>query len=273
MGWESRARELGYTGMIGRAKGVERGLPNGAGCVVLGFPVGGSVTLAFYASLSRLTSYESKKPDSTRLLSKVQHSQGLYVADNRTLLVQRLLETGASWLLQIDTDIEFPENLLETMLAMAGDDKKVLAASVPLGEAFPTGAFRLAPELGVGGWTCLESVPQRPIECDGIATACLLVHREVFEKIADEHGQCWFHHMYLPQSAPGTPNREFKYLSQGEDLAFSQRATRAGFKIWCAHIGGLRHYKTRALSHDFQRARLMALEGADVGVGELVMEG
>jgi hypothetical protein len=79
--------------------------------------------------------------------------------------------------------------------------------------------------------------------------------------------------MYLPQSKPDTAPREFKYLSQGEDLAFSQRVTRSGFKIWCAHVGGLKHYKTRALSHDVQRARWLALEGEDAGIGELVAEG
>lgn len=235
--------------------------------VIVGYPVGGSVTLAFHASMLRLLGHEIIKPDGERLLAKIQHTQGLYVADNRTMLVQRFLDSGVEWLLQIDTDIEFPQTLLETLLTLAGDDKKCLAASVPLG-VFPSCAFRLTETPGI--WEPVYPVPLKPISVDGVATAVMLCHREVFQKIAEENGQCWFHHMYLPESPPGTAPVRFKYRSQGEDLAFSLRVRDAGYNIWCAHVPGLRHHKGRALSHDDERAGILAAE--DSGVGELVAE-
>lgn len=239
-----------------------------SGRVVVGYPTGGSVTVPFHASMLRLLAHEIVKPERHRLLAKTTHTMGLYVADNRTLLAQRFLESSSTWLLQIDTDIEFPSTLLETLLAMAGTEKKILAASVPLGEAFPTSAFMLSDEPGV--WDAVRHVPLEPMECDGIATAVVLTHREVFEQIADRHGQCWFHHLYLPQSPAGTPPRLVKFMSQGEDLAFSVRAKRCGFKIWCAHVPGIRHHKSKGLSHDYERARALASE--DSAMGELVME-
>lgn len=236
--------------------------------VVVGYPVGGSVTLPFHTSMLRLLGYELAKADGDRILAKIQHTAGLYIADNRTLLAQRFLESDADWLFQVDTDIEFPPTILETLVEMAGREKKVLAASVPLG-AYPSCAFNLTDKPGI--WEPLWPVPLEPVEVDGFATAACLIHRDVFERIADLNGQSWFHHIYLPQSAAGTAPRDFKFRSQGEDLAFSVRAREAGLALWCAHVPGLRHYKTRALSHDDERAAALAAE--DSGMGEIVEEG
>lgn len=241
------------------------------GRVVVGYPVGGSVTLPFHVSIIRLLMYELGKPDRKRLLAKVTHTKGLYVADNRQLLAEKFLPaTNADWLLQIDTDIEFPRELLETMIGLA-DGREILAASVPLGE-YPSCAFMRDTTPGI--WRGLSGVPTRPVEVDGIATACCLVHRRVFEAIADRHGQCWFHHIYLPKAGEAdelAPGRGFKFVSQGEDLAFSVRAAEAGFRLWAVHVPGLRHHKTRGLSHDDERA--FALASEDAAVGEMVEEG
>src|SRR4030095_7124730 len=119
-----------------------------------------------------------------------------------------------------------------------------------------------------GIWTPVPKI-EGVIECDGVATAVLLVHRQVFEDIADRNGQCWMHHIYLPMTnALGAP-RDLKYRSQGEDLAFSVRAVEAGHKIYCAHVHGLKHHKTQALSHDVESVPYIA----DPGVGEIVEEG
>lgn len=240
--------------------------------MVVGYPVGGSVTLAFHASMLRLLGYELPKGDK-RLLAKINHTQGLYVGDNRTALIERFLaESDAEWLLQIDTDIEFPPTLLETMVKIAGRDKKVVAASVPLDGA-PTCGYMLTDEPGV--WTKVPQILGDLMEVDGVATAVLLTHRKVFEDIADRHGQCWMHHIYVPSNSNPkdvTP-RNFKYLCQGEDLAFCVRVKEAGHRVWCAYVPGLRHHKGRALSHDFERAGIAADQAAGCGVGELVDEG
>lgn len=233
--------------------------------VVVGYPVGGSVTLAFHASMLKLLGYEIAKPESQRLLATITHTQGLYVADNRNLLIQRFLDKGAEWLLQIDTDIEFPQTIIETLLELAGGSRKIMAASVPLGSAFPTCAFNRTEVPGI--WDPVKRF-DGVIECDGVATAVLLCHRDVFLDIADMAGQSWMHHIYLPMSNELGAPRDFKYRSQGEDLAFSVRAVAAGHKIYCANVQGLKHHKTSALSHD--TSAVFGMD--DPGVGELVEE-
>lgn len=236
--------------------------------VVLGYPVGGSVTLPFHASCLRLLGHELAKPEKERLLLSMTHASGLYVGDNRMTLVENMLEREANWLLQIDTDLEYPATLIETMLVLAGEDKKILAASVPLGDAYPTCGFRWTGEPGIYDSV---PVPVEPIEVDAIATACVLIHRDVFDAIADQHGRSWFHSIHLAKSPPSTAPRDFAYVVNGEDIAFSMRAKAAGFAIWCVHVPGLGHYKTKRLSHDDDRARSLAMTTS--GMGVLVQEG
>lgn len=234
--------------------------------VALGYPAGGSVTLPFHASVLRMQQYQFEKSiRNEHLLGKVMHVSGLYVGDNRQVIARKFLESDCDWLLQIDTDIEFPPDIIERMVRLAGEDKKVLAASVPLG-AYESCAFRFTDEPGV--WRCIYPFPAEVFECDGVATAVVLIHREVFRAIAARHGRCWFHHIYLPESSSETPREEFEYRSQGEDLALSVRIKEAGYSIWCAHVPGLKHYKTRALSHDHDAREVPA--GA--AMGELLVE-
>lgn len=234
--------------------------------VVFGYPCGGSVTLPFHASCLRLVEYEKSKPEGERNLTRMLHASGLYVGDNRMVLAEAMLEKPeANWLLQVDTDIEFPQDLIEKMLAIAGTDKKIVAASVPLGEAYPTCGFKWTGTPGI-----YESVPigTDPVEVDAIATACVLIHRDVFDAIADKHGRSWFHAIHLAKSPPGTAPRDFVYTVNGEDIAFSMRAKAEGFSIWCVHVPGLGHYKTRRLSHDEERS--IQLGRALPGMGVLV---
>lgn len=140
---------------------------------------------------------------------------------------------------------------------------------MPLGNAYPTCGFRWTGTPGI-----YESVPigLEPVDVDAIATACVLVHRDVFEAIADEHGRSWFHTIHLAKSPLGTPPRDFCYTVNGEDIAFSMRAKAAGFKIWCVHVPGLKHYKTMPLSHDDERSRALGSMAAGEGMGVLVQE-
>lgn len=231
--------------------------------MVFGYPCGGSVTVPFHASCLRLLGHELRKPDKDRLLVRMVHASGLYVGDNRMTLVDNMLELEANWLLQVDTDIEFPPTLIETMLELAGEDKKILAGSVPLGEAYPTCAFNWTGQPGI-----YESVPvtRQPRAVDAIATAVVLIHRDVFDAIADEHGKSWFHSIHLAKSPADTPPRDFAYIVNGEDIAFSMRAKAAGFGIWCAHVPGIGHHKTLRLSHDTDEARRLGSETSGMGV-------
>lgn len=275
MGYAERvngASKAGYTGLI-----LPKGYVRSGGKVVVSYPSGGNVTVAFQHALEKMIGYEYEKKPEDRLLGRVHHIVGLYIADNRNYLAARFLETSnIEWMLQVDTDIHFQPQLLEQFLAIAGDDKKVIAASVPLGAremgAHPTCAYRATATPGV--FEHVERLPPHPIKVDGVATACILIHRDVLLAIADREGQAWFLQKQYPdpKNKPDGAPRDFKWMTQGEDLSFSTRVIDAGYDIWCAYIPGLSHYKTIPLSHDYQLATEMAAAATD-GMGEIVPEG
>lgn len=193
---------------------------------------------------------------------------GIYVDHNRNEIAERFFRTDAEWLLQVDTDIQFPDTLVETLLERAGRDKKVLAASVPLGPPLDSCAWMLTAIPGV--WACLpgRDITPEGIECDGLATAIILIHRDVIQAIADREGQCWFlKRGPVPRLDDARskaawvgegPIADRRYIPQGEDLSFSLRAKDAGFKLWCCKVEGLRHYKTLPLTHDFEDPQVEA---------------
>lgn len=221
--------------------------------VALGYPYGGGVTGPFLESILRLQLYEGAKPQP--LLHYRLPQSGLYIATNRNLIAAKFMKTDADWLLMIDSDIEFPQEIVEMMVALAGHTKKILAASVPLGPPFPSSAWILTGEPGIWKGVPSQYISETGVQVDGLATAVILIHRDVLAAIADKNGQCWFNHIYVPRTAPppeGSSLRDVEYISQGEDLAFCLRATEAGFGSWCAKIPGLKHHKALPMSHDFE---------------------
>jgi hypothetical protein len=240
--------------------------------VYFGTPHGFTVDGPHAASRERLLAYELSKGRNGNLW-ELHYRSGLYIAENRHEMAEAMLATPANWLLMVDSDVAFPRTLIESMLATAGADKRILAASVPLGETYPTCAFNWVGPAEPGVY---RSVPVglEPRRVDAFATACCLVHRDVFEAIAAREGRKWFA-MDIAFPAPGmtpeTPLREFRYTFVGEDIAFSLRAKSAGFDIWCYHLPGLAHWKRKSYSHDEERSQFLAVEATD-GTGELIQE-
>lgn len=246
MGWQQRGNALAF-------KGPEPVKPESlpyVGRVLLGYPVGFSATEPFGISVRRLITHEFMKPDHERVLAGTKVAPGLYVEDNRNELAKATLDLPhIDWLLQIDTDIEFLPDTMDRMLAMAESRGiKILAASVPIGETYPTAGFMLGDQPGT--WKALPSVPPEPVEVDGIATAVTLIHREVFEAIAAKYGQCWFNRIPVPTSPEGTPLSKQEIYMQGEDFSFCLRAREVGYSVWCAHVIGFRHWKMKGYTHD-----------------------
>lgn len=250
-------REAGLVGPGGEALPVPR--------VAVGYPFGGGVTGPFLQSLLKLQTYELAKEQP--LLRNLIPQGGLYIAQNRNRIVEKFLLTDAEWLVQIDSDIQFPAQIIEMLLSVAGRDKKIVAASVPLSysdeyeKCLPSCGLMMTSTPGEWAYLTPDEIAPQGVAVDGIATAVVAIHREVFEGIAKQVGQCWFLHKNQPsmltdaQRAAWEPDgdiSERKYVSVGEDLAFCLRAKDAGYQSWVARMPGLRHFKTLPLSHDFE---------------------
>lgn len=262
MGRDARLRHLGLVTSGGAP--LRREPPK----VALGYCFG-TLHWPFVKSKDALREYDIQRMAKGQL--PTVHYQlpqaGLYIDHNRNRVVEKFMETDAEWLLQIDTDIEFPPNIVETLLAIAGGDKKILAASVPLGPPLPSSAWRMTEQPGIWQGVPSEEITAEGIQVDGIATAVVIIHRQVFEAIADQVGQIWFLKTTQPRMTEERsklawigkgPVRDRQYISVGEDLAFCMRAADAEFQPWCAKVPGLRHHKTLPMSHDYEEPERVA---------------
>ena len=218
--------------------------------VVIGYPCGGSVTVPFCRSLLRLAANLAMRKERERTVTRIFEAQGLYVSQNRNTLVKDFLKNGnEEWLMQIDTDIEFGSDLVEKFLFVASQDSKmrILAANVRLG-AHKHAAYRRFGNV----WAPMEELPNAPlIPVDAAATACIMIHRTVFEEMRENMGPVWFDHQYIQ----GTEDDgSVKSIEGGEDLLFCERAREMGIQTWLVRGLKLRHYKTTALVEVFDEA-------------------
>lgn len=130
---------------------------------------------------------------------------------NRNHIVEKFLESGFDYLLMIDSDIAPASNVIE----MIKNDVKICSADI---HAYrPEGRIRLALKKEKRGYSCAQINEDEVNEVDACGTGCLLVHRDVFEKIK-------------------TPYFKFQYdekgaLIKGEDFYFCDKARDEGFKI------------------------------------------
>lgn len=227
------------------------------GRIALGVPSGGRVEWPFALSLLLLQQWMAHRGVNLELIPQ----QGFFIEDNRNEIARRFLEGRSDWLVMIDSDIEFPPQLIEMLLIVAGRDKKVVGASVPLGPPIPSSALRLTDMPGQWAYLKPEEITAEGVKVHGLAMPVFMAHREVFEAIAARDGQAWFLRRPVPRLNEERSRRAWmdtdgcvadrQYVNQGEDLSFCLRAIDAGYDIWACRLPGLKHHKTALpLSHD-----------------------
>lgn len=154
-------------------------------------------------------------------------TDGLVDARNKAVATF-LAERQAEWLWWIDTDMGFPPDALERLLAVADPEARPIVGAL----AFTQRQYEVD---GLGGWRCRatptifdwEQVDDKTgfsvrwdypdntaVRAAGTGSACILIHRSVFERIADKYGPIWYERI---------PNPSMGQLTS-EDLSFCMRA-------------------------------------------------
>lgn len=190
-------------------------------------------------------------------------TDGLPEARNRAVK-EFLVEKQAEWLFWIDTDMGFPADAVDRLLEVAD----------PVGRPVVGGlcfAWREETADGSGGWRCkasptvfdwlhLEDERQMGFavrwdyptdtvtRVGGTGSACILIHRSVFERIEARYGQVWYDR--VPNTTTG------QVLS--EDLAMCLRAGTLDIPVW-VHTGvKTTHAKQMWLSETDYRRQIAA---------------
>jgi hypothetical protein len=203
---------------------------------------------------------------------------GLVEARNKTV-EEFLGSRDADWLLWLDTDMGFPPDTADRLLGAAD------AAERPIVGALCFTQRETEPD-GMGGWRC-TAVPtvfdwahaekgqegfavrwDYPLNslarCAGTGSACILIHRSVFARIAAEYGPVWY------DMAPNPTTGQLI----GEDLSFCARAGALGVPVHVLTGLAASHMKRVWLGEsDYWRERIADPAGLLKGGGRHMLFG
>lgn len=189
---------------------------------------------------------------------RVSYLSGPNVAGPRNEVVKRFLkDTKADWLLMLDSDMTFPPDLVERLLANANPDTAPIVGGLcfgfdSAGRVLPT-IYQAEPEkqggTGMQFARMLGWVPNSLTEVAGTGTACLMAHRSVFERITS--------HQLPGRERPGFNEAYpwFQETSHGEnpvseDVTFCLRARIAGMPVHVDTGLIIGHLKEQVLNLD-----------------------
>jgi len=139
----------------------------------------------------------------------------------RNKMAAHLLRTDYTHLLMLDVDHRHPPDIVERLTRwVKKDPTKLIVAGLAFRrcEPFDPCVFLVNAETGAIEQPA-EWAPGL-VEVDLVGTAAMLIHRSVFERVA----QPWF-----AMDFSGAAEGKFP----GEDMWFCQRARAAGIGVWC----------------------------------------
>jgi hypothetical protein len=233
--------------------------------VMVGWTDGGHVDGKFAKALLDLQRYELLVPSPDYEVVDFNHTQSIYITENRNNLVKMAQTVKADWLFQLDGDESFQPDVLRTLMQTAHPVEKPLVVGLYSNIAnfheVGHGSFDVVDmifcEVGNGAYRNVRPPDDmRPFQVDAAGTGIMLAHMSVFEKI----GYPWFHLYYIE-----VENAPEKMQFMNEDIAFCRVAREAGFPIWCNPMAEATHWKTvpllpSTLRHFMNKVRKAELE-------------
>ena len=196
--------------------------------------------VGFNWMMSWNANYMASEHSSLQFIAMKCGSDGLPNARNK--VAQAFLDSGVEWLWWTDTDQGFKPDTLDRLHDAAdAKDRPIVGALAFINrevEVDEMGGYRTiaGPAIyrwveradGLKGFTpILDYQRNSLIQVHGIGSACILIHRSVFEAIAEKYGPHWYTRMTNPEAGDQL---------LGEDLSFCARAAVCGFPIYC-HTG------------------------------------
>jgi GT2 family glycosyltransferase len=155
----------------------------------------------------------------------------------RNEMVKEFLSTDCDLMWFLDSDICPPNNVLD-LITEHGDKWKVAGAPypvfmVPAGERDPAVLFCVYKDSEKG--MSPKDIPYDGVEfVDGLATGCMFIKREVFEKLEKPYFEFKF-------------DPETRHMTEGEDIGFCKKVLKLGYKFFTDYSMVCKHYKNVCL--------------------------
>lgn len=177
--------------------------------VLIGVPIQSMCDSYFAYDLARLTAFSGVAIPNTQLI--LLFEQGTYLFQQRQNIAEVFMQTDATHLLWLDSDMRFPKESLQALLRhdlpiVGTNYTKRLPPHIPV-----------AKKDGQPFFTFEDSEPLEEAHHTGLGLT--LMKREVFAKLGDAEP-------YFPIRYD---DDESQYV--GEDVAFFRKARLAGFKV------------------------------------------
>lgn len=192
------------------------------------------------------------------------------LVESRNMAVKTFLSDRQSeWLFWVDTDMGFEPDIVDKLFEVADPLERPMVGALAFTQ-------RELESDGMGGWRCsmaptifdwmelegqhgfgvrFDYARNTVVRCAGTGSACVLIHRSVFEALEASYGPIWYNRV---------PNTETGQLI-GEDLSFCLRAGALNIPIH-VHTGVEASHKKEIwlAEQDYWRQRV-----ADAKVEEL----
>lgn len=211
------------------------------GSVVIAHSTGENVKTSFYLAMLHLFAYEVQQGGQLAALP-LNAAPGPRIAAGRNTLVRQFLdETTAEWLLQLDTDVVFPPDLISRLLRQADPGERPIVSGLYFGQTARNERFPVAFDWRAEQRAWEPVHPEGQLRrVDGVGAGCLLVHRSVYAAMRGRYESPyeWFR------------DEIWDGEDTGEDLVFCHRARVNGFPVFVDGTFQLGHVKQKLLGFE-----------------------
>lgn len=210
---------------------------NPADAVVVAYVNQNEVTYSWHHSMIELVGYDMAHKG--RILQggyiAIRHGTGGLVEARNRAIKTFLSEGRAEWLFWIDTDMGFAPDTVDRLMEVADPVERPIVGGLCFSQ-------RETHADGMGGWRAqatptiydwVQAGDQQGFAvhwdyerdtvqlCAGTGSACILIHRSVFERIAAKFGPAWYNRV---------PNASIGEITS-EDLSFCMHAGAVGIPV------------------------------------------
>jgi glycosyltransferase involved in cell wall biosynthesis len=210
------------------------------GAVVVAYVHNKDVTYSWHHSMIELIGHDLGNAQRVMrggyISMKCASSDGLVESRNRAVKAF-LAEKQADWLWWVDTDMGFTPDTIDRLLASADPETAPIVGGLCFTQreeaADGMGGYRTRATPTVFDWLQVDGTEQQGfsvrwdyphdqlVPCAGTGSACVLIHRSVFERIQEQFGEVWYDRI---------PNPTMGKIV-GEDLSFCLRALTLGIPV------------------------------------------